>query len=184
MEGQVKAAAASRRILITSWESVREAGVSDQQYTDLHHVLQSYKDQHLWDKELAQYKRFRQDMTTVDAIVLFKGRVVITAELHHQVLEAIHRSHRGVTGMTLRTGDSVWWPGITVDIAAVRECCRFCIQNAPSQPHLAPVHPQTPDFPFQLISSDYFDYAGKSYLLIVDRYSNWTVVKLCKTSSA
>jgi transposase InsO family protein len=36
----------------------------------------------------------------------------------------------------------------------------------------------------QLLSSDYFAYAGKSYLVIVDRYSGWPVIKQCKDETA
>ena len=46
------------------------------------------------------------------------------------------------------------------------------------------VDPPKPDYPMQLLSSDYFYYAGKTYLLIVDRYSNWPVIKLCKDETA
>ena len=33
-----------------------------------------------------------------------------------------------------------------------------------------------PDYPFQMISSDYFTYNSKEYVVIVDRYSNWPMV--------
>ena len=184
IEGQVKAAAATRQIMFTSWETVRQAGISDQQYTDLLHALESPQNQQLWDTTLVDYKKHKHNMSTVDGVALFKGRVVIPSALRHQVLEALHRSHQGITSMSLRTGDSVWWPGLTLDVAAVRANCKFCIQNAPTQPSLPPVKPPTPDFPFQMISADYFDYAGKAYLVIVDRYTNWPVVKHCKTSSS
>ena len=46
------------------------------------------------------------------------------------------------------------------------------------------IAPPKPDYPMQLISSDYFYYAGKKYLVIVDRYSGWPVIKLCKDETA
>ena len=30
-----------------------------------------------------------------------------------------------------------------------------------------------PSYPFQMISTDYFEYAGKWFLIVVDRYSGW-----------
>ena len=33
-----------------------------------------------------------------------------------------------------------------------------------------------PDYPFQMICSDYFTYNSKEYVVIVDRYSNWPLV--------
>ena len=57
LEGQVRAAATTRRVLITSWESIKTARISDQLYSDLLHVLQSDHDEQLLDGELAEYKR-------------------------------------------------------------------------------------------------------------------------------
>ena len=44
--------------------------------------------------------------------------------------------------------------------------------------------PPTPQYPFQLIVSDYFYYTGHTYLLVVDRYSNWPVLRKCKSDTA
>ena len=59
-----------------------------------------------------------------------------------------------------------------------------CKKNAPSQPMTPAVKPPSPDYPWQLVSSDYFVYAGNVYLVIVDRYSGWPCVCLCRTESA
>ena len=59
-----------------------------------------------------------------------------------------------------------------------------CIRNAPTQPALPPVKPLVPEYPFQYISSDYFMHAGHTYLVIVDRYSGWPFVHLCREETA
>ena len=43
--------------------------------------------------------------------------------------------------------------------------------NAPSQPVTPPLSVLMPDYPFQLVATDYFAYGGKLYLVIVERYS-------------
>ena len=48
---------------------------------------------------------------------------------------------------------------------------------APSQPNAPPTAAEDPSYPFQYICSDYFDYNGTHYLIIVDRYSNWPIIK-------
>ena len=73
---------------------------------------------------------------------------------------------------------------MTKDIDLVRAACTTCNINAPSQQPLPPVHPPLPDFPFQLVSSDYFQLEGQTYLVMVDRYSNWPTIKRCRTESA
>ena len=49
---------------------------------------------------------------------------------------------------------------------------------------MPPVRPPMPDYPFQLVSSDFFSYAGKVYMVLVDRYSGWPSVRQCKTETA
>ena len=36
----------------------------------------------------------------------------------------------------------------------------------------------------QLVASDYFSIAAKNYLVIVDRYSGWPVIRLCRDGTA
>ena len=86
--------------------------------------------------------------------------------------------------MTLRAHGAVWWPGFSVDIQHVRDRCLTCIKNAPSQPAM-PSHPlPRPQYPMQLVASDYFSVAAKNYLVIVDRYLGWPMVRLCRDETA
>ena len=72
---------------------------------------------------------------------------------------------------------SVFWPGITNDIKDKRSKCHHCNVMAPSQPLLPPTPPPIPEYPFQLICSDFFHHKGNNYLISVDRYSNWPIVE-------
>ena len=78
----------------------------------------------------------------------------------------------------------MWWPNLSQDIANVRAQCTTCKVNAPSQQPMPPHPLPIPKYPFQLISSDYFHYQGHTYLLFVDRYSNWPVLCKCRTETA
>ena len=40
-----------------------------------------------------------------------------------------------------------------------------------------------PEYPFQCIAADYFHHAGNSYLVAVDRYSNWPIIDRAKNGS-
>ena len=181
-EAQVLATSATRRLLVTSWDTVRTSGISDPNYSQLLHEIQS--DNSTWPDTLSEYKRFRNDLTTVDGVVFFKGRVVIPKVLRQQTLQSLHLAHQGESSMQLRTQESVWWPNITKDIATTRATCTTCHKNAPTQQPLPPVQPPVPQYPFQLICSDYFHFEGQNYLVIADRYSNWPVLKKCKSDTA
>ena len=86
--------------------------------------------------------------------------------------------------MSLRAAGTVWWPGLGRDLARVRDGCVKCVENAPSQPAAPPKPIPLPDYPFQMISADYFSYSGHAYLVIVDRYSGWPLVIHSKEETA
>ena len=123
--------------------------------------------------DVQPYHKYRDHLSIVDGVLCFKTRVVIPTELRQHVLQTLHSAHQGVTGMTNRAEQAVFWPGINTDIQKKRSMCRACIRNAPSQPAGPLVRPPSPEYPFQLIVGDYFSKAGHNYLVLGDRYSGW-----------
>ena len=117
---------------------------------------------------------FRDDLYTVDGVVMYGGRVSIPLSLREECLIALHAAHSGCTSMLSRAECSIFWPGITPAIQRMRERCAPCNRTQPR----APPTPMTqPAYPFQCICADFFSYKGTNYLLVVDRYSNWPVVE-------
>ncbi len=78
--------------------------------------------------------------------------------------------------MTTRATSSLYWPGITADIAATRNKCAACNSNASSQAAMPPTTPEQPEYPFQHICADFFHHEGAAHLVLVDRYSGWPIV--------
>ena len=70
----------------------------------------------------------------------------------------------------------VYWPRLISDLENARNNCRSCHKNAPSHAKLPPSAPEIPTTPFQMIFADYFQLAGKHYLVIGDRLSGWTEI--------
>ena len=175
-------AAVCSGVRVVTWKAVQNAGITDDEYARL--LFQLSSDEGPWDERLQAYQRFKEKLSVVDGVVVFGRRIVVPVALRQEVLNSLHRAHQGSTSMALRASESVWWPGINADLARVRDACGTCIRNAPTQPALPPVRPRIPDYPFQLVASDFFDYAGKSYVVVVDRYSGWPVVSQSKDGTA
>ena len=55
---------------------------------------------------------------------------------------------------------------------------------APSQPAAPPTPLPSPEFPFQMISLDYFYYCNSAYFVIIDRYSKWISIYTAKNESS
>ena len=129
-----------------------------------------------WPLEIQSFYRLRKDLSEKDGVVMFKKRVVVPRKLQTDVLEILHAAHQGCSSMEARASQSVWWPGLKDCIAKKRAHCQGCNQVAPSQPALPPVLLPSPDYPMQQICSDIAHYAGHTYVVIVDRFSNWPSV--------
>ncbi len=125
---------------------------------------------------LREYHQFRENLHSVDGVIMFKDRIVIPPILRDDILTALHSAHQGVTAMMARAESSVFWPGITVAIATTRAKCNHCSRMAPSQPRAPSIPLTLPVYPFQCVCADFFTYKGISYLVIVDRCSNWPIV--------
>ena len=120
-------------------------------------------------KSLQDYYQFRDHLWVIDGVILYKDRIVIPPSLRKDILTALHSAHQGITAMTARAETSIFWPGITPSIAALREHCNDCNRNAPSQPSAPPTRPVLPVYQFQSICADFFKYKGYNYLVGVDR---------------
>ncbi|XP_048237502.1 uncharacterized protein K02A2.6-like [Haliotis rufescens] len=128
-----------------------------------------------------EYHQSCEHLHTVDGVVIYKDRIVIPPLLRQDVLTALHSAHQGVSSMMARAEASVFWPGITPAITALRNDCNHRNRMAPSQPCGPPTPPVYPVYPFQPVRADFFHYKGINYLVVVDRYSNWPIVE--RTSS-
>ena len=129
-----------------------------------------------WPSELSQYSRVKDSLSQKDGIVVFKGRIVIPKALRGKVLEILHGAHQGCQGMCSRASLSIWWPGLSIDIEKKRAECQTCIEIAPSQPAMPSVQPERPEYPMQRICSDIAYIQGKTFVVIVDRFTNWPSV--------
>lgn len=182
----VAAATSLDSLQSVTWDRVRTATTSDGDMTALVQIIEAGipASRELLPEPLQAYHRFRDGLSTVDGVVVYKGRVVIPPSLREDCLNALHSAHQSVSSMISRAETSIFWPGITIAITATRDGCGHCNRMAPSQPAAPPVPLLPPAYPFQCICADYFFYKGKSYLLIVDRYSNWPIVELNSGGSA
>ena len=170
---------AMNSIQAVTWDRIKIASSSDGEMESLLWFVQSGFPQCKGElpQNLQVYFQHRMHLSSVDGVVLYKNRIIVPQSLREVILSLLHSAHQGVTRMTARAEASIFWPGITADIERTRLNCSACNKITPSQPSAPPQNIQCPSFPFQMISADFFSYKGKSYLVIVDRYSNWPIIE-------
>ena len=163
---------------LVGWEAVKEATVSDETLQQLGSVIREGFPQLPRDLPVAlrPYHRYSSSLCCVDGVILMGQRIVIPVSLRPSILSALHAAHQGVGSMLARAADSVFWPNISTDITRIREECAHCHRVAKSNPMQPPSEPSQPDYPFQMLCSDYFTHNNHDYVVIVDRYANWPMV--------
>ena len=175
----VSAASALNSLRSTTWDEIRLETTSDADMKTLVEIIESGMTEYRNDlpPRLRIYHQHREHLSTTDGVALYGDRIIVPPRLRSTILSSLHAAHHGITSMTLRAESSVFWPGITSDIAKLRQGCSSCDRIAPSQQNSPPTPIQYPDYPFQQVCGDFFHYKGHYYLVCVDRYSNWPIVE-------
>ena len=161
-----------------TWEDLQITTAADTNLRNLSDVIEDGPPdaRHHLPAGIRDYFPFIHDLSSVNGVICRGERIVIPAQLRQTCLNALHAAHQGTSGMTARAQTSLFWPGISKDIAETRSKCTVCNSNAPSQPAMPSTTPADPEYPFQHLCTDYFHHEGVSYLVLVDRYSNWPIV--------
>lgn len=110
-------------------------------------------------------------LSTVDGVALMDSRPVIPPALHSRVLEVLHSAHQGIAGMKARARLSVYWPGLDKSFRNRLDTSHYCRVHVPSLQRQPLTLAPPPPWLYDHVAVYYFDHAGKSYLVYVNRYS-------------
>ena len=130
------------------------------------------------DRLAKLYYPHRADLCSFEGYIMFRDRIVIPTVLRAGVLSRIHSGHQGRERSKRLARDSVFWPHMNKDIEILVDNCGECLlqRNNPPREPLRP-HP-VPSRAWQKVGIDIFNFAGKSYQLIIDYFSKWIEVSL------
>lgn len=108
---------------------------------------------------------------------------MIPVSLQLEMLEKLHGAHQGIHKCRQRAQQSVWWLGLSRQLADVVSNCSKCCRDRYQPPE--PLIPtKFPSLPWQKLATDLFHWKGSVYLLIVDYYSRYIeTAKLSNESS-
>ena len=136
------------------------------------------------DPALKPFWTVRDELTVQQGLLLFQSRPVIPTELQEDILQRLHQGHQGIVKCRALAKSSVWWPGLSKQIEAKISNCSVCEKERVL--HLEPLQPtKTPDYPWQRVGMDLFEWKGHQYLLVVDYFSRWIeIAHLTQTTSS
>lgn len=112
-----------------------------------------------------EFWKLRDKLSVWDDLVLFGSRIVIPKGERKDVLRRLHRYHQGFD-RALQT--------LFANIENTVGNCEKCQEHRPSLRAEPLQSVSFPSRPFQDVGADIFKYAGKYYLVYVNRYSGWS----------
>ncbi|KAG8174286.1 hypothetical protein JTE90_020773 [Oedothorax gibbosus] len=96
-----------------SVDDIRQATLSDAtlgQVSKL--ILEGWPENPDQDKNLSPYFKKRFELSVEGGVVLWGNRIVIPNVLRGKILQELHSTHQGVTGMKSIARSLLWWPNL------------------------------------------------------------------------
>ena len=89
--------------------------------------------------------------------------------------------HYAVEKMNLRARETDYWPGISEDIKVTYHKCEICAKFVRTQWKETPQYMETPQARWEQLGLDLFSLRNTHYLLVVDYFSQFPVVRKLHT---
>ena len=175
----------ARGIDSVTWEKVQEAAGIDEECVSLvNYIVGGFPSSKAdLPPTLQKYWSMKDDLYVIESVP-FKGRkMLIPKPLRAQVLEGLHAANQGVTGMLANARERFFWPGLDASVRQMRQQCRQCNEEAPSQSAEPLIITPPPEVPFQQTVTDLCDLEGHTFLIYADRFSGWVEVERLPTNT-
>ena len=164
-------------------ETYRQAQSSDlicQQV--LKYCREGWPDKRQIDSALKAYWPAQGELTESNGLLMYGQRMVIPKALQAETLSKLHEGHQGIVRCRLRAKISVWWPGLSKQLASFIERCPECARD--TRPGREPLIPTPlPSYPWQKVATDIFNLKGQEYLVIVDYFSRYPEIQKLKSTT-
>ena len=126
---------------------------------------------------LQQYWTYKKCISMENGLLFKDDRLIVPEVERNYILDLLHYGHYGIKHTQDRARESVFWPGITKDIENKVKDCMICQQNSTSQTKEI-MHPHdTPKGPWMKLGVDLFEHNKKQYLLVVDYFSKFPIIR-------
>ena len=135
--------------------------------------------------EYSPYFHKQTELSTLQECLLWRDRVVIPTRLRSRVLQLIHGTHLGESYSKATARAIVWWPGVDSDVVDTVKTCDLCQKTAKAPPRgIVSPWPRA-ESAWERVHLDYFGpLQGHHFLLAVDSYSGWPIVRPVSSLSA
>ena len=141
----------------------------------MHYIAEGWpRERKQLPRELHDYWNYREDMSLEDGIATKGHRILIPSPLRRKALQQIHEGHQGVEKCMLKARESVFWPGISVDIRETVHKCGTCQLSSKSAKPLGSTS-EVPLHPWHTLGTDLFYWNKVDFLVIGDYFTKFSL---------
>ena len=130
------------------------------------------------------YYENRDDINIDEDLLFLNKRLIIPTAKREEVLKQLHCAHQGIVACKRQARESVYWPGMTLEIEAMIKKCEICLSysksNSPEPLILRPV----PDHVWQDVAMDFMRLQNEDYIVMVDYFSKFVEIQKLTSKTA
>ncbi len=183
MEAHVHTVMSNLPISDRKLQEIRENTNADPQLVILKQTILSGwpRDRKSCPPEVLDYWNHRDQLSVIDEIIMKGEKIVIPKSLRPKMMDLVHSGHMGVK----RARDIIFWPLITSELTEKILTCPVCLERRNSNAKEPLLPRDAPDYPWQVVATDLFQWNNQNFFVIVDFYSRFfEVEKLSSTTSS
>ncbi len=136
------------------------------------------------NSDLKFYFRLRDNIYLSNDLLFLNSKIIVPDSLRKDMLNLVHQTHFGITKTKSRARQLFYWPKMCHDIENLISNCEKCETYQKSNQKETMISHPIPNRPWQFLFSDFFEFKGKIFILLVDAYSNWVEVSQTKGKTA
>ncbi|CAH2091003.1 unnamed protein product [Euphydryas editha] len=137
---------------------------------------------HGWPSKLNKdiykhYAKLKEQLYVQDGFLFYCNRIVVPQKLKSYVIGLVHDGHIGINKRVSKARQLFYWPGLSDDIQNFVSKCRTCEKFRSANVHEPMLPHKIPKYRYYKVGMDIMEYAGKSYLIIIDYLSHWLEIR-------
>ena len=138
-----------------------------------------------WPRDIKQcllplhsYWNYRDELSIVNGIVVKGSHIIIPTKYQPELLSLLHDdSHLGIGKCIQCAKGSIYWPSITENIKSIVNKCEKCLAHCRCNQKEPYIPIDIPIVAWKTIATDLFVFQDKTYILIIDLFSHFPVVR-------
>ena len=132
---------------------------------------------------LKDYWNYRDELTVENGILLKSHKFIVPKNLQSVYINKIHAGHLGINKSLQKAQEYLFWKGYTKDISEAIDKCTLCQENAPSNPQCFQYISEVLPHPWHTLGTDLFYHRKQDYLVLVDYFSKFLIVRKLPNST-